>query len=152
MDCKLDKNLLYAYADKTIDPLEKIFVEEHLKYCDACKKDLDVIYLIDENLNNIQEDLILPERLSMISKLVVENCLAQTDQEDFKSKVENLYSSYKEINKTIKDSQNLYKLNPFNKFIYKSVNKSIDYMKKPVKKYVKKKVAKISLFNLFNAG
>lgn len=152
MNCRLDKNLLYAYADKTIDPLEKIFVEEHLKYCDSCKRDLEVIYLIEENLNIIEEDLIFPERLSIISQLVVENCLEQIAQEDFKSKVENLYSSCKEINKTIKDSQNLYKLNPFNKFIYESVNKSINYMKKPVKKYVKKKVAKISIFNLFKAG
>lgn len=152
MNCKFDKNLLYAYADKTIDLLEKIFVEEHLKYCDSCKRDLEVINLIDENLNNIGEDIIFPERLSMISQLVVENCLEKIDQEDFKSKVESIYSSCKEINKIIKGSQNLYKLNPFNKFIHESVNKSINYVKKPVKKYVKKKVAKVSIFNLFKAG
>lgn len=152
MNCKLDKNLLYAYADRTIEPLEKIFVEEHLKYCKSCKRDLEVINLIDENLNSIGEDIIFPERLSIISQLVVENCLEQISKENLKERIESFYNSYKEINKTIKSSQNLYKLNPFNKFIHENVSKSINYMKKPVKKYVKKKVEKISIFKLFKAG
>jgi predicted anti-sigma-YlaC factor YlaD len=51
MNCKLNKDLLYSYADNTIEPLEKIFVEEHLKYCKQCRKDLKLIYSIDKNLN-----------------------------------------------------------------------------------------------------
>lgn len=152
MNCKVDKNLLYAYSDNTIDPLEKIFIEEHLSCCDSCKRDLEIINLIDENLNNIEEDIIFPERLSAISQLVVENYLEQIEDENFKAKIEELYNSCREINKVIKDSKSIYKSNPVNKFIYKNVNQSINYMKKPVKKYIKKKVSKISIFNLFNAG
>lgn len=152
MNCKLDKNLLYAYADKTIGNLEQIFVEEHLKYCEFCKKDLKLIHVIDKNLNTIEDDIIFPERLNIISQLVVENCLAETKEEDFKSSLRNLYNSYIDINNSIKKSQKLYKQNPFNKFIYNSINRSISYLEKPVKKYVKKKVKKISFLNLFNAG
>ena len=34
----MDKQLLYSYADNSIEPLEKIILEEHLKYLRNARK------------------------------------------------------------------------------------------------------------------
>lgn len=152
MNCKLDKDLLYAYADETIDPLERIFVEEHLKYCDSCKKDLKLIYIIDENLKNLEEDLILPERLRTISELIVENCLNEGEREDTKARLKNIYSLYLDINKNIVAPGKFYKQNPFNKFINDKINESANQLGKTIRKYTYKKLKGLSFFRLFKAG
>ncbi|NMM63355.1 zf-HC2 domain-containing protein [Clostridium sp. P21] len=152
MSCKLDKKFLYAYADNTIDPLEKIFVEEHLKHCDECIKTLELIHNIDKNLSTIDDDFIFPERLSLISELVAENCISKVEEKDFKLKITNMYRCYKTFKKNIKKPRKLYKQNLFNKFINKNIDKSIKFIEKPIKKAITKKIRKVKIFNLFNAS
>jgi hypothetical protein len=55
MDCKIDIYLLYEYIDKTIDPLEKLFLEEHLKRCGSCRKDLTQMKLLLWEMDEIGE-------------------------------------------------------------------------------------------------
>ncbi|AWI06369.1 zf-HC2 domain-containing protein [Clostridium drakei] len=154
MSCKLDKKFLYAYADNTIDPLEKIFVDEHLKCCDECTKALELIYDIDKNLSTMEEDddLVFPERLSTISELIAENCISQIEEKDLKLKIQNNYRVYRNFKGNIKNSRRLYKKNPFNKFIHKSIKSSIKFIEKPIKKSITKKIKKTKLFKLFNAS
>lgn len=149
MSCKLDKKFLYSYADNTIDPLEKIFVDEHLKYCDECTKTLELIYRIDKNLSTMDDDLVFPERLGSISELIAENCISQIEENDLKLKIKNDYRVYRNFKENIKNSRKLYKKNPFNKFIHKGINNSINFIAKPIKKSITKK---IKLFKLFNVS
>ncbi len=152
MNCKLNKNLLYSYVDNTIEPLEKIFVEEHLNYCKECRKDLKLISAIDENLNCEDEDFVFPKRLNLISKLIVENGLAELEYKDLKLKLKNIIHSYEHFNKSMKNSKNIYKQNPFKKFIKKELNTSISIAKKPAKKFLKEKIKKISFSKIFKAS
>lgn len=152
MSCKLDKKFLYSYADNTIDPLEKIFVDEHLKYCDECTKALELIYSIDKNLSTMEDDLVFPERLSTISELIAENCISQIEENNLKLKLQNNYRVYKSFKQNIKNSRKLYKKNPFNKFIHKGINNSINFIEKPIKKSITKKIKKTKLFKLFNVS
>jgi len=62
-----------------IGALEKIFLEEHIKYCEECSNELNTIKLIDESLLSIDNDI--PERLSILSELIVENCLQEIEGE-----------------------------------------------------------------------
>lgn len=55
MECKIDKYLLYEYLDKTIDPLEKIFLEQHLKDCIQCRKDITQMKLVLWEMDEIRE-------------------------------------------------------------------------------------------------
>ncbi len=47
MSCnKMDTTLLQDYIDETIEPLEKIFVESHLKTCKECRRELSELKLM----------------------------------------------------------------------------------------------------------
>ena len=80
MCCRIDKELLYALDDNTIEPLEKIFIEEHIKYCTDCQKDLKTIGIINENIKDELINIEFPDKLNIISQLVAENCISQMDE------------------------------------------------------------------------
>ncbi len=46
MQCKFDADLLQEYIDATINPLEKLVLEEHLKDCRTCRKNLTELKLL----------------------------------------------------------------------------------------------------------
>lgn len=41
MSCSFDKNILSRFARGKIEPLEKVFLEEHIKKCSECKSYLE---------------------------------------------------------------------------------------------------------------
>lgn len=152
MICKLNKNLLYTYSDKSIDPLEKIFIEEHLKYCEECNKELKIINIIDSNLINTKEIIKEPERLSIISELIAENCIANEEAMDSRLKIRNYFKDIKSMGRTILESQKLSYQNPYNRFIKKSTQISAGAIGKPIKDYCKKKIFGTNLFKFLKVG
>lgn len=52
MTCKLDKTLLQDLLEGIIDPVEKLFVEEHLKSCQECRIELNELKLLFWDLND----------------------------------------------------------------------------------------------------
>ena len=149
MSCKLDKQLLYSLADNTIEPLEKIFVEEHLKYCVECKKELELIKRLDKELNEFEFEIPIPERLESLSQLLVENCINKMENEDTKLKNYNYNEEMKLLKKTIIDSYKVPYNNPYNKFIERNLTKAVGVIGKPVKKYYDRKISKIKILKLF---
>ncbi|ACL74761.1 zf-HC2 domain-containing protein [Ruminiclostridium cellulolyticum] len=60
MSCdKVDASLLQEYLESTIDPLEKIFIGNHLKICKECRRELSelklLLYDLDDKSNYIIE-------------------------------------------------------------------------------------------------
>ena len=149
MSCKFDKQLLYSLADNTIEPLEKIFVEEHLKCCGECKKELQLIKKLDKELDEFDFEILIPERLSSLSQLLIENCINQMENEDVNLKNHNYNEDMKLIKKTIFDAYKVPYNNPYNKFIEKNLTKAVDLISKPAKKYNNKKISKIKILKLF---
>lgn len=153
--CKLDKLLLYSYEDNSINPLEKIIVEEHLKYCNECRNELKEIREFEENINHIDfEDIELPDDLDELCSLVIDNCISKENYN------KNISSSYKEEIKLLKSSiKNSYKLrynNPYNKAIKKNINGGREFIKKTAKKYCKdkfekSKISKSALYKILKA-
>lgn len=152
MSCKLNKKLLYFYSDKSIDPLEKIFVEEHLKYCGECNKELEMIKIIEINLKKVEKDIHLPEKLSIMSELIAENCIAREEERDSKLKIHNYFEDIKRMGRTILESQKLSYNNPYNQFIKSSTKITAEAIGRPVKNYYKKKVSAINLFKFLKVG
>jgi len=68
--CNMNKQLLYSYADDSIEPLEKIILEEHLKYCEECTDELIKIRNMEYELTTFDfEDKKIPLNLyASISK------------------------------------------------------------------------------------
>jgi len=73
MNCKLDKFLLQDLLEGIIDPLEQFFVEEHLKSCKECRKDLSELKLLFWDLNDkCNYDITLPAELDILKDTILE--------------------------------------------------------------------------------
>ena len=145
MCCKFDKELLYAFDDKTIEPLEKIFIEEHIKYCTECQKDLRIIAVINENLKDELIHIEFPDKLSIISQLVAENCISEMENINTRVKIHNIIQTCRGINKVIIGSSGAYKHNPFNNFINNSIDATYNYIKKPIVHMIKNKMNEMDI-------
>ena len=77
MSCHFDKEIIQKYIDNTIDPLEYIFLKEHLAYCDDCKKELELLTLVDGNLNSFFEEDIDVSPLDMLAGQLVDECIRE---------------------------------------------------------------------------
>lgn len=79
--CKFDEFLLHEYLDGTIDPLEKIVLEEHLKNCTLCRKELTELKLLMWELESLDEMDIPPEITLLRTKALGE--LAPAENQNF---------------------------------------------------------------------
>ena len=141
--CKLNKELLYNYSDGTIEPLEKIIVEEHLKYCSECREELREIQEFDTCLENFDfEDIEIPDKLSSLSELIAENCINEAERNDSKLQYCNYNEGMQLIKETAKKGYKLRYNNPYNKTIRKNVDGSFKIVKKAAKKYCENKFKK----------
>lgn len=73
MECKFDTDLIQMYIDGTIEPLEKIFVEEHLKVCKKCRKDMTQFKLLYFELESLEEIKEVPDELENVRDMVLDN-------------------------------------------------------------------------------
>lgn len=73
MECKLDVTLLQDLLEGVIDPIEKLFVDEHLKTCKQCRKELAELKLLFWDLNDkTNYDISLPTELNSIKGALLE--------------------------------------------------------------------------------
>lgn len=63
--CKFDEFLLHEYLDGTIDPLERIILEEHLKHCGSCRRELTELKLLLWEFESLQA-VELPSEISLL--------------------------------------------------------------------------------------
>lgn len=72
MSCNFEKELLQEYLDKTIDPITSIVLEEHLKYCNECKKELTELKLLYWELEKEIVQIEIPEVLNQLRAEFIE--------------------------------------------------------------------------------
>ncbi len=68
-------DLLQQYIDRDLDSLEAMILEEHLADCQACRRDLNQLKLMDWDLQH-QPVAQLPPELAVIRAAAVKTCLA----------------------------------------------------------------------------
>ena len=74
MDCKLDKALLQDLIEGVIDPVERVFVEEHLKNCKECRREMTELKLLFWELDNkVNYEVEIPEELDLIRNSLLES-------------------------------------------------------------------------------
>lgn len=73
MECSVGSYMIQMYIEGTIDPLEKIFVEEHLKVCKKCRKELTRLKLLYFELENLDEPSEVPDELEQVRNMVLDN-------------------------------------------------------------------------------
>jgi hypothetical protein len=57
MSCKFDKEIIQKYVDNTIEPLELIVLKEHIKVCQDCKFELDLMSKLENSMLNYFAEL-----------------------------------------------------------------------------------------------
>ena len=150
--CNMDKELLYSYADNSIEPLEKIFVEEHLKYCSQCAHELEEIKNTDLKLSGFNfEDIDFPERLSVLRQLIIDNCIEEQENEDPELKYNNYKESLKVIKNSAVESYAVRHNNPYDRMIKNNVSAAANVVKKAAKKYCKSKLEKSRIYKILKA-
>lgn len=81
MECNFDKSLLQAFIDNSIEPLELIFLTEHIKVCQKCRDDLEELYSVDQRLKSLyNQDIEYSDRLTTITELTVDNLFMQIEE------------------------------------------------------------------------
>jgi len=70
MSCTYYEELLHEYLENTIDPLEKIVLQEHLKICPNCRRELTELKLLYWELNNLP-DIDLPKEMSVLKNSIL---------------------------------------------------------------------------------
>jgi len=81
--CRMDENFLQEYIDGSLEPLEKIILEEHLRTCPACAKKLNGLKLIDWDLRQIfREEGELPAELSSLRAKTIRSCFSGEQEQD----------------------------------------------------------------------
>lgn len=73
--CELDPFLLQEYIDGSIGPVEKIVLEEHLRQCSNCRKELNHLKIMEWDMKNFYQEIIdIPSELANLRNQVLEEC------------------------------------------------------------------------------
>ena len=76
--CQVEQNFLHEYVDGSIEPLERIVLEEHLRGCSACRQELNRLKIIDWDLHKLyEEEISTPPELVKLRQIVLNNCLTE---------------------------------------------------------------------------
>lgn len=75
MSCGFDREIIQKYADNTIDPLEFIFLKEHINYCDECRKELDLVMTLENEMYKFFDDDIQERNLDLMITNLVDDCM-----------------------------------------------------------------------------
>ena len=71
MNCKETVALFDSYVNKTINPAEKQALEEHLKTCETCRKQLELYSLYFSDVK-IEDDFLVPSQLNAKIKYTIQ--------------------------------------------------------------------------------
>ena len=135
MDCKFDTALLHDYLEGTIDDLDRIFVDEHIKVCKKCKKELTMLKLLFWELNEIDTDEIeLPAEMESIREKAIDNIMVD-DNSNFS--VRKILEFQK---KSLENSSIYMNFLPGKKFLKKSIKKSSSLIYNASGKAIKKSI------------
>ena len=134
MECKFDKSLLQALVDNAIEPIELIFLSEHLKVCSSCQNELKELYSLDKTLKIFfKKSIGYEDRLSTVTELTIDNIFMEVEYE-----------------KKLKDF--IYDTARMNRIIFETSSRFLEYI--PGIPFIKKKMrtkyknARLNFFSL----
>lgn len=141
MSCSFDRNLIHKYADNSIDPLEFIFLREHMNYCGECRQELDLVMTLERELEKFFDEDISTEGLdNMIAKLV-DNCI---DEVERKHRLKYAIASGIRLGSNIKDNATRFVgFLPGSRRMSKGAAKTASKTGGFIKELVKKKIGRL---------
>lgn len=80
MSCGFDRELIQKYADNSIDPLEFIFLREHMNYCGECRRELDLVMTLERELEKFFDEDVNTEKLDYMIAKLVDDCIDEVER------------------------------------------------------------------------
>lgn len=80
MSCGFDREIIQKYADNTIDPLEFIFLNEHINYCDECRKELELVMALENEMDKFFDDDCDLADLDLLITRLVNDCICEVNK------------------------------------------------------------------------
>lgn len=87
MSCRFDKELIQKYIDNTIDPLEQLFLKEHVKCCAECSRDLELLMTAENELDKFFDSRIESKDLDFMIQTVVDDCIEELESSMLKRSI-----------------------------------------------------------------
>lgn len=82
MSCRFDREIIQRYADNTIDPLEFIFLKEHINYCGECRKELDLTVTLENEMGKLFDDAYEERNLDLLITELVDDCMYEVNKKE----------------------------------------------------------------------
>lgn len=144
MSCGFDREIIQKYADNTIEPLEFIFLKEHINYCGECRKELEMLMTLENGLHEFfNDDSEITEAQLDISG-IVNDCMRElNNREKLKYALNRSIESGKRI---IDNSIRFAGFLPGSKYIVRGVKNTASSAGNIVKSYARKEVKKLLTF------
>lgn len=141
MSCGFDREIIQKYADNTIDPLEFIFLREHINYCGECRKELDLSMTLENELNKFFDDDSGVKDMDIMITRLVEDCMSGLNKRE---KLKYALNRARRIGRGIMDnSLKFTEYIPGRKAIGKGAQKTALITGNFVKSIVKKEIKKL---------
>jgi hypothetical protein len=80
MSCKFDKEIIQKYVDNVIDPLEQIFLKEHVKFCEECRNEIELLMTVERELDDFFNNSVECKDLEFIINSVVDDCIKDIEK------------------------------------------------------------------------
>lgn len=137
MSCGFDREIIQKYAGNTIDPLEFIFLKEHLNYCGECRNELDMFMTLENELNKFFDDDSEVSDMNLNIAGLVDDCMSELNKRE---KLKYTLNRSIEFGKGIMDnSMRFAGFLPGSKYIGKGVRRTASFAGNLMKSYAKKK-------------
>lgn len=141
MNCGFDREIIQKYADNTIDPLEFIFLKEHISYCGECRRELDLVMTLENEMYKFFDDDFQERNLDLLITNLVEDCMCELNK---KEKLKYALSRSLEIGSGIMDnSLRFVGYIPGSKHVGKGVKKTASITGNLLTSIARKRVGKL---------
>ena len=75
MSCGFDREIIQKYADNTIDPLELIFLKEHINYCGECRNELETLMALENELESFFDNEPKAVDMGLMITTLADDCM-----------------------------------------------------------------------------
>ncbi|KJS81665.1 MAG: hypothetical protein JM58_16455 [Peptococcaceae bacterium BICA1-8] len=79
--CRLNPEMLQLYIDSELNSLEKFLLEEHLKDCTSCRKELNRLKILDWDFNSMAEKIDIPAQLLSLRISTLDQHIKEAQEE-----------------------------------------------------------------------
>lgn len=105
MSCLFDKTIIQKYADNSIDPLEMVFLKEHMNYCAECRKEAELAKKLENKLEKFFIDDPGMNSHGLRIEDLVEDCMYELNNRE---KVKYILRRYVRLGKGIRRNTTLF--------------------------------------------